>query len=470
MFKKILIVFFIWLLSLTTVGTAYAIPAISGYFSDSEVSQGNNFSASSLYFNLSDTSNNPISSPLFDIAGMQPSDSQTKQVRVTKGGLEDFKYNITFSKNSGDDILCSALQIEAKLEGVTLYSGSLTSISLLPVPTISSSYDDLEFKITLPDGSSALKNKTCSFNLVFEGWQTNSDGAWGFSDTHSLTNNISSGTWTFSNAVVINEIMWMGSTLSSDDEWIELRNTTADPIDLTGWKIDRAGSGSDPITLSGTIPANGFFLVSNYQTNESSIKNSISSDQVSLIMSLDNGGEQLVLKNASGVIIDQTPAGSWARGEDGADKKSMERNDVPAEGSDFASWHTCEDANCHSTLYWDNDGHDFGTPKGANLSSNDPTAAAVTTETVVADESAQLESVSTPASLETPVDFNTAGITPTPTPVSESTTPEATPTPTPSVDQPQENPESNSSDQSAPPDNSSPAAQTDEALPPETNL
>ncbi|MCD6334669.1 MAG: lamin tail domain-containing protein, partial [Candidatus Latescibacteria bacterium] len=35
--------------------------------------------------------------------------------------------------------------------------------------------------------------------------------------------------------VVINELMWMGSTASSADEWIELRNTTDSEILLSGW-------------------------------------------------------------------------------------------------------------------------------------------------------------------------------------------------------------------------------------------
>ena len=57
--------------------------------------------------------------------------------------------------------------------------------------------------------------------------------------------------------VVINELMWMGSTVSSSDEWIELRNNTNQAIDLTGWLITNAASGSDDLTipLGSIIPA-----------------------------------------------------------------------------------------------------------------------------------------------------------------------------------------------------------------------
>ena len=34
--------------------------------------------------------------------------------------------------------------------------------------------------------------------------------------------------------VVVSEISWMGTTTSSNDEWIELFNNTDSPIDLTG--------------------------------------------------------------------------------------------------------------------------------------------------------------------------------------------------------------------------------------------
>jgi len=36
--------------------------------------------------------------------------------------------------------------------------------------------------------------------------------------------------------IVINEIMWMGTTFNSNDEWIELRNMTDLEIDLGKWE------------------------------------------------------------------------------------------------------------------------------------------------------------------------------------------------------------------------------------------
>ncbi len=175
--------------------------------------------------------------------------------------------------------------------------------------------------------------------------------------------------------VVINEIMWMGSAGNPSDEWIELRNTTGGQINLIGWKIDNAGSGSSSISLSGTVPANGYFLLSHYATNASAVSDSITADQVAVGLSLVNTGEQLTFKDGTNHVIDQTPAGSWPAGINGpSDWKSMERNGTPGDGTLAGNWHTCNDTACHSTAYWDTDGHNWGTPKAANLSGNDPTS------------------------------------------------------------------------------------------------
>ena len=57
----------------------------------------------------------------------------------------------------------------------------------------------------------------------------------------------------FAADIVINEF-----SSNSADEWVELYNTSSGPIDLTGWQLSDASN--PPETLSGTIPANGFFV------------------------------------------------------------------------------------------------------------------------------------------------------------------------------------------------------------------
>ncbi len=75
-------------------------------------------------------------------------------------------------------------------------------------------------------------------------------------------------------SVVINEVAWAGSSVDSDDEWIELKNTDDEPIDITGWKITRANSINSSNTIvifeEGTvIPTSGFLLISRFHKDNS---------------------------------------------------------------------------------------------------------------------------------------------------------------------------------------------------------
>lgn len=180
--------------------------------------------------------------------------------------------------------------------------------------------------------------------------------------------------------VVINEIMWMGSnTVGEADEWIELKNTTGDAIDLTGWSIDGAGTGVNPVItiLSGTIPAGGYFLIGNYASSSSAISDAIAVDLATTGVSLANGGEVLTLRDARDVtnnVVDTTPAGAWEEGNNNINptgqRNSMERNDVPGTGTAWSDWHTCLDDGCNDGVFWDvEEGNDYGTPTSSGISS-----------------------------------------------------------------------------------------------------
>jgi hypothetical protein len=58
--------------------------------------------------------------------------------------------------------------------------------------------------------------------------------------------------------VVINEIAWMGTATSANDEWIELYNASSTAISLTDWTLS-ASDGTPDITLSGTIASKSYF-------------------------------------------------------------------------------------------------------------------------------------------------------------------------------------------------------------------
>ncbi|MBI4415258.1 MAG: lamin tail domain-containing protein, partial [Candidatus Kerfeldbacteria bacterium] len=105
--------------------------------------------------------------------------------------------------------------------------------------------------------------------------------------------------------VVINELMWMGSSLSSTDEWIELMNTTDQTIDLTGWRLTKLTSGTETTMLTipaGIIPPNGYFVVANDPAAVSRL--ALEPNIVDPSVSLVNSKLQIALYDANGALVD----------------------------------------------------------------------------------------------------------------------------------------------------------------------
>lgn len=179
------------------------------------------------------------------------------------------------------------------------------------------------------------------------------------------------GNWTTPTSscpVVINELMWMGSkAFGTDDEWLELRNTTANPIDLGSWKIVGAVSGSGAFSVSGTIPANGLFLISHFNAVSSAIN--VTPDIDDTTIQLDNTNAQYTLVNNHGNIVDVaddssgTPLTGANPSGNTNPKKSMERKTPPGDGTQGSNWQT---ATTHAGMDGSTTSDDFGTPKNPN--------------------------------------------------------------------------------------------------------
>jgi len=186
--------------------------------------------------------------------------------------------------------------------------------------------------------------------------------------------------WDSPSDVVINEIMWGGSSEHELDEWIELRNTTDRKIDLTGWEIKSAGPSDKSIILTGEIEPNGYYLITHFPTDrvdgssvKSAVKDSIDEDLIDKNLNLKDIGEQLILVNSFGMEIDRTPEigkdKEWAEGSGGPHGpwKSMERDSEPGDGDDKDNWYS---SFCNSDEYWEDDDN-YGTPKSENSSEED---------------------------------------------------------------------------------------------------
>ena len=133
--------------------------------------------------------------------------------------------------------------------------------------------------------------------------------------------------------VVINEIAWMGTKQSYNNEWLELYNNTNRDLNLEGWKIISKNKKLS-ITLKGAIPKKGFFIL------ERGDDSTIPDIKANLLYkgALSNKGEDLILLGNKGEIIDEVNClPGWFAGNNNT-KQTMERKDPSKEGNNPQNW------------------------------------------------------------------------------------------------------------------------------------
>jgi hypothetical protein len=154
--------------------------------------------------------------------------------------------------------------------------------------------------------------------------------------------------------VVINEIMWMGSydnsgTGYTDDEFIELWNKTASPIDISFWQL--SGTGINAITLppGQIIPANGYYVIARNNLNAFPTANYYKSTT----LGLSGSNLQVELRTSLNTLIDTANNGGapFAGINDTSNKirRSMERRTTGVNGMVPASWYSASAVGSHVT-------------------------------------------------------------------------------------------------------------------------
>ncbi len=146
--------------------------------------------------------------------------------------------------------------------------------------------------------------------------------------------------------VVINEVAWAGTGVSYyNDEWVELYNNTKSDIDLNNWTL-YAEDKTPYISLSGIIPANGYYLI------ERNNDNTVSDIPADLIYG--NNGADWALNNTSAehlilayniggatTTVDQiAKCSNWCNVGSSSYYKTMERYDTLVSGTDWNNWGT----------------------------------------------------------------------------------------------------------------------------------
>ncbi|PIR49618.1 hypothetical protein COU79_03865 [Candidatus Peregrinibacteria bacterium CG10_big_fil_rev_8_21_14_0_10_54_7] len=178
--------------------------------------------------------------------------------------------------------------------------------------------------------------------------------------------------------VVISEVMWMGSDLSTADEWVELTyvQTGSGAFDvqtLDGWVLTVLNSKGEEKTLftfpAGTNISSGqYVLVGNYDAAHSRL--AVEPDFTTVSMTLPNTKLLLRLYDASGAMIDvvddgvgepfagENASGSPSTGSGQAgSKRSMERLVLSGPGDKKENW-----ASASTFLGFDDGAPLYGTP------------------------------------------------------------------------------------------------------------
>lgn len=168
-------------------------------------------------------------------------------------------------------------------------------------------------------------------------------------------------------AIRINEIAWMGTAVSANDEWIELFNDGGEDIDLTGWALV-AEDGTPDILIkdcpkSCIVGTGSFFLLE--RTDDESAVGVVAG--LIYTGALSNIGENLVLKNSMGVVIDSVLAiDGWPAGDNVA-RLTMQKNNN--------DWITAEATPSSAFFYEDSvEPSPVYTPSSVTSSNNEPTS------------------------------------------------------------------------------------------------
>ncbi|MBI5077757.1 MAG: lamin tail domain-containing protein [Candidatus Yonathbacteria bacterium] len=133
--------------------------------------------------------------------------------------------------------------------------------------------------------------------------------------------------------IAINEIAWMGTTASLNDEWFEIKNNTSHTLDLSQWALN-AKDGTPNVAMKGTIDPHAYIIFE--RTNDETVKDVLA--HATTTGALNNGGDQLTLSRDS-VIFDQTPDGAWVAGATST-RQTMERYSSRESGTDPSNWGT----------------------------------------------------------------------------------------------------------------------------------
>lgn len=213
-------------------------------FLDTENSTDNSFSAGMLDFELFNTSFESQIGP--EALG----EKVFASIAIPVDGSMEMQYKLSNSVINDSDGLCDELNVIAKQNGVTKYSGVLSELS---APS-SEDFGSWEFDFDMPVDASVGHGEHCDIDAVFSAWRSEvssfEDG--GFTDTETTHFSFTA------RMVVLNEIFARpnGGAAPKDREYIELYNNGNTPVDVLGWSISEIAGTTEtfyPVVASDAV-------------------------------------------------------------------------------------------------------------------------------------------------------------------------------------------------------------------------
>ncbi len=160
--------------------------------------------------------------------------------------------------------------------------------------------------------------------------------------------------------IVIGEISWAGSSLSTSDEWVELWNLSDQDVSLDGWRLDGMGENGKTIVLpaDSTISAHEVFVIANYGSADAKSAGVFPPQVVTTTVSISNSQLMIGLFDDTGSLVDSAgDGGSPPAGASLPQKITMLRKSVDMDGASAEAWVSAE-----QSLHLKAGVEDLGTP------------------------------------------------------------------------------------------------------------
>ncbi|MCX8155485.1 MAG: Ig-like domain-containing protein, partial [Verrucomicrobiae bacterium] len=139
-------------------------------------------------------------------------------------------------------------------------------------------------------------------------------------DLANPANRLAGGGWTytydpaanFAGKVVFSEIMYNPASFRTNEEWLEIRNLTPTPINITGWRLNR---GVDFTFPQMTLPPYGYWVIASDTNRFRQLYPNVTNVLGNWRGQLSNNGEDVELETAWGARVDlvsYASEGDWA--------------------------------------------------------------------------------------------------------------------------------------------------------------